>query len=102
MSMENSSDTIGNRTRELKACRAVPQLNAPPRGLEIKEANTNDGKYSVINHSFWIPYTGGYGNCQQIGTSYSTHKPRALPLNLTVRCGELQGDQRSRVVLRKF
>ena len=31
MSMKNSSDTIGNRTRDLPACRAVPQPTAPPR-----------------------------------------------------------------------
>jgi len=29
MSMENSSDTIGNRTRDLPTCSAVPQPNAP-------------------------------------------------------------------------
>jgi len=30
MSMENSSDTIGNRTRDLPAFSAVPQPTAPP------------------------------------------------------------------------
>ena len=29
MSMKNSSDTIGNRTRDLPACNAVPQPTAP-------------------------------------------------------------------------
>ena len=29
MSMKNSSDTIGNRTRDLPASSAVPQLNEP-------------------------------------------------------------------------
>jgi len=29
MSMSNSNDTIGNRTRDLPACSAVPQPNAP-------------------------------------------------------------------------
>jgi len=44
MSMENSSDTIGNRTRDLPTCSAVPQPTAPPRApvvyvmLEISEA----------------------------------------------------------------
>jgi len=28
--MNNSNDTIGNRTRDLPACSAVPQPNAPP------------------------------------------------------------------------
>jgi hypothetical protein len=31
MPMKNSSDTIGNRTRYLPACSAVPQPTAPPR-----------------------------------------------------------------------
>ena len=31
MSMKNSNDTIGNRTRELPTCSAVPQPTAPPR-----------------------------------------------------------------------
>ena len=29
--MKNSNNTIGNRTRDLPACRAVPQPAAPPR-----------------------------------------------------------------------
>jgi hypothetical protein len=29
--MKNSSDTIGNQTRDLPACGAVPQPTAPPR-----------------------------------------------------------------------
>jgi len=31
MSMKNYKDNIGNRTRDLPACSAVPQPNAPPR-----------------------------------------------------------------------
>jgi len=31
MSMKNSNDTIGNRTRDLLVCNAVPQPTAPPR-----------------------------------------------------------------------
>jgi hypothetical protein len=30
MSMKNSNDTIGNRTRDLPACSAVPQPTTPP------------------------------------------------------------------------
>ena len=29
--MKNSNETIGNRTRDLRACSAGPQPNAPPR-----------------------------------------------------------------------
>jgi hypothetical protein len=31
MSLKNSSDTIGNRTRDLPGCSTVPQPTAPPR-----------------------------------------------------------------------
>jgi hypothetical protein len=31
MSMKNSSDTIGNRIRDVPVCSAVPQPTAPPR-----------------------------------------------------------------------
>jgi len=31
MSMKNSNDTIGNRTRNLPTCSAVPQPSTPPR-----------------------------------------------------------------------
>jgi hypothetical protein len=31
MSLENSNDTVGNRTRDLPACSAVPEPTAPPR-----------------------------------------------------------------------
>jgi len=33
MAMKNSTDTIGNRTRGLPTCSAVPQPTAPPRAL---------------------------------------------------------------------
>jgi glutamine amidotransferase PdxT len=37
MSMKNSNDTIGNRTRDLPACSAVPQPTAPPRAPVIEK-----------------------------------------------------------------
>jgi len=35
--MKNSNDTIGNRTRDLPACSAVPQQTAPLRAPSDKE-----------------------------------------------------------------
>jgi len=35
MSMKKSNDTIGNRTRDLPACSAVPQPTAPPAACPI-------------------------------------------------------------------
>jgi len=37
MSMKNSNDTIGNRTRDLPACRAVPQPTALLTLLTLRE-----------------------------------------------------------------
>jgi hypothetical protein len=40
MSMKNSNYTIGNQTRDLPTCSAVPQPTAPPRSFrkdDIKE-----------------------------------------------------------------
>jgi hypothetical protein len=48
--MKNSNDTIGNRTRDLPACSAVPQPTAPPAacpqqdGLKILSIVTSDFK----------------------------------------------------------
>jgi len=35
MSMKNSNDTIGNRTRDIPACSAVPQSSATPRTPDL-------------------------------------------------------------------
>jgi hypothetical protein len=48
MSMKNSNDTIGIRTRELPACNAVPQPISPPRApIRIKTC-----LYSFYNFLF--------------------------------------------------
>jgi hypothetical protein len=52
--MQNSSDTIGNRTRDLPACSAVPQPTAPPR-LTIEtlfERNKMSNILYQCNHKF--------------------------------------------------
>ena len=52
--MENSNDTIGNRTRDLLACRAVPQSTVPPRAPVLNVGIRNFKDVSV--------FTAGY--CQ--------------------------------------
>jgi hypothetical protein len=42
--MKNSNDTIGNRTRGLPACSAVPQPTTPPRALPI----VRSGLYFIV------------------------------------------------------
>jgi len=51
--MKNSSDTIGNRTRDIPACSAMPQPTAPPRvhlqgGLLVFQLETSWFFYSVV------------------------------------------------------
>jgi hypothetical protein len=41
MSMENSDDTIGNRTRDLLVCSAVPKATAP---------NKDQNKYQTMRY----------------------------------------------------
>jgi len=36
MSMKNSIDIIGNRTRDLPVCSSVPQPTVPPRAPKLK------------------------------------------------------------------
>ena len=48
MSMKKSNDTIGNRTRDLPACSAVPQPTAPPRAPFLTWAL--DGNAWPVSH----------------------------------------------------
>jgi hypothetical protein len=52
MSMKKSNDTIENRIRDLPACRAVPQPNAPPRAPKNTECKTKKycGKFVASNN----------------------------------------------------
>ena len=47
MSMKNSNKTIGNQTRDLPACSAVPQTTAPPRAPKVNV------KVKIINFSLF-------------------------------------------------
>jgi len=47
MSMKNSSDTIGNRNRNLPACSTVPQPTAPPRAPQRGVSCTINTEHSV-------------------------------------------------------
>ena len=57
--MKNSNDTIGNRTRDLRACSAVPQLTAPPRAptTEVVTVLTKNVWSTKPRRSYiYIPY----------------------------------------------
>jgi hypothetical protein len=55
MSMKSSNDTIGNRTRDLPACSAVPQPTAPPRasGTEGSRGITVPFLTSTLDEGGW-------------------------------------------------
>ena len=48
--MKNFNDTIGNRTRDLPACSAVPQPTAPPRAPIHREYRTENNE---TNSRMW-------------------------------------------------
>ena len=50
MSMKNSNNTIGNRTRDLSACSAVPQLTASPRAPLFEEWEDNSKSGMMIKN----------------------------------------------------
>ena len=59
MSTKNSSDTIGNRTRNLKACSAVPQPTAPPRAPNFS--------HNILNFIISGPYDGIQRKVNSVG-----------------------------------
>jgi hypothetical protein len=52
MSMKNSNETIGNRTRDLPGCTAVPQPTAPPRSSLNSGVGRNVTVLDVKNGQF--------------------------------------------------
>jgi hypothetical protein len=60
MSMKNFNDTIGNRTRELPACSAVPEPTAPPRAPPVLVYNKCFNRVphdasAVVLQFYWLP-----------------------------------------------
>jgi hypothetical protein len=73
VSMKNSNDTIGNGTRDLAACSAVPQPTAPPRTPAKNNTRSFIWIRKYCRHSpveidnrgyhkqFFSPFEGGEG-----------------------------------------
>jgi hypothetical protein len=53
MSMKNSNDIIGNRTRDLPASSAVPQPIAPPRGPK-HVGNRNKQRRKIVHQDGFV------------------------------------------------
>jgi hypothetical protein len=62
--MKNSSDTMGNRTRDIPVCTAVPQPTAPPH------SNSANSKY-FRSQCIWVWYISLTSSAiKQVQTSY--------------------------------
>ena len=79
--MKNSNDTIGNRTRDLPACSAVPQPTAPPRAPKI---------YTVI--SKYLRPSMEFASCRSSEATNFRVAPRFLE-NLYTRAAVEQEDE---------
>ena len=67
MSMKNSNDTIGNRTRDLPTCSAVPQPTAPPRAVKRDRCVVSKRREPITQQRGIIPLKNG-------NLSYTTAK----------------------------
>ena len=85
MSMKNSNDTIGNRTRDLPVCSAVPQPTAPPRApytyltcLHILSwtSGVQSGSSYIM---FAICFTLRYSNLDECSPEYYVKNKPVLP-----------------------
>ena len=59
--MKNTNDPIGNRTRDLPACSAVPQPTAPPR---ISMADTD-----TVKLLFYYVFKAGLSTAERASSS---------------------------------
>jgi len=78
--MKNSSDTVGNRTRDLPICSAVPQLTAPPRAPYVQ--GTMFFSVTCVMRSFKLfqlhIHEFALHNITHITQHYTTHYTRFL------------------------
>ena len=78
MPIKSSNETIGNRTRDLPACSAVPQPTAPPR------APINDIKYifkAMLCESVRIIKIRLVAHCSLDSSSHCFSKLRSVRVN---------------------
>ena len=59
--MKNSNDTIGNRTRDLPACSAVPQPTAPQRAPFLFHAFRKNKEELCLNEALFHLSQAGIG-----------------------------------------
>ena len=80
--MKNSNDTIGNRTRDLPGCRAVPQPTAPPRAPSVRILKLDyyrHGMGTSLNRLLQQGIQISYGNFPQTITGYIRRCLKVIP-----------------------
>jgi hypothetical protein len=77
LSIKYFSDSIGNRTRDLSVCSAVPQSTAPPR-TTVKMSTT-----CLVSESFVLLdcYTAQTGSYRGFGSTYMPYFQGSSSLN---------------------
>jgi hypothetical protein len=83
-SVANSSDTIGNRTRELPACSALPQPTTPPRTPFARKVYWNSPRdlcaQLFTSYRFIIGLLGSWSiGCPATSVSYHQSTVRNIP-----------------------
>jgi len=66
MSMKNYNYTIGNRTRGLPACSAVPQSTALPRAKIINDGRNKDSKFSTFSSVMGVTDASRYKSVSEV------------------------------------
>jgi hypothetical protein len=75
---KKSTDTIGNRTRDLPVCRAVPQPTAPPRPLSVP------GQVQIVRNKLIHGYTVSLPLVWNVPEKWkASHSIRLRPWNTT-------------------
>ena len=74
--MKNSNDTIGNRTRDLSTCSAVPQTTAPPRATAYGLGN---GKIVVRFQQHILLYYTAFR--PDLEATRSSKQPKSWPFS---------------------
>jgi hypothetical protein len=102
MSMKNSTDTIGNRSRDLPICIAVPQplrhqLRAPPKNVHLRKLS-NSSHLSILAYTFlkWTIEFNSTSHCLNYKNGpnpNSSTQPSLFPLSKTSRFPQQSADE---------
>ena len=86
--MKNSNDTIGNRTRDLLTCSAVPQPTAPPRSPPPFVITPSLLEQKVM---FRVCTRGRFEHCTGVTSERCSDLPHSISLILIFVLEETHG-----------